>query len=140
MELNATVLIQAVIILVLMAWLSPVLFGPVMKVFEERDRRIHGAADEAKRQLVSADEKTAVVEQKTKEAQQKARAVLVDLREQARAIEQGVLDQARDKAAARIDEARAELFEAAETTRKALKGEANAIADEIVKKVLGRAA
>lgn len=140
MELNATVLIQAVIILVLMAWLSPVLFGPVMKVFEERDRRIHGAADEAKRQLVSADEKTAVVEQKTKEAQQKARAVLVDLREQARAIEQGVLDQARDKAAARLDEARAELFEAAETTRKALKGEANAIADEIVKKVLGRAA
>ncbi len=140
MELNATVLIQAVIILVLMAWLSPVLFGPVMKVFEERDRRIHGAADEAKRQLVSADEKTAVVEQKTKEAQQKARAVLVDLREQARAIEQGVLDQARDKAAARIDEARAELFEATETTRKALKGDANAIADEIVKKVLGRAA
>jgi F-type H+-transporting ATPase subunit b len=139
-ELNATVLIQAVIILVLMAWLSPVLFGPVMKVFEERDRRIHGAADEAKRQLVSADEKTAVVEQKTKEAQQKARAVLVDLREQARAIEQGVLDQARDKAAARIDEARAELFEATETTRKALKGDANAIADEIVKKVLGRAA
>ena len=140
MELNATVLIQAVIILVLMAWLSPVLFGPVMKVFEERDRRIHGAADEAKRQLVSADEKTAVVEQKTKEAQQKARAVLIDLREQARAVEQGVLDQARDKAAARLDEARAELFEATETTRKALKGDANAIADEIVKKVLGRAA
>jgi F-type H+-transporting ATPase subunit b len=139
-ELNATVLIQAVIILVLMAWLSPVLFGPVMKVFEERDRRIHGAADEAKRQLVSADEKTAVVEQKTKEAQQKARAVLIDLREQARAVEQGVLDQARDKAAARLDEARAELFEATETTRKALKGDANAIADEIVKKVLGRAA
>ncbi len=140
MELNATVLIQAVIILVLMAWLSPVLFGPVMKVFEERDRRIHGAADEARKQLGSADEKTAVVEQKTKEAQQKARAVLIDLREQARAIEQDVLDQARGKAAARLDEARAELFEATETTRKALKGDANAIADEIVKKVLGRAA
>ena len=51
-----------------------------------------------------------------------------------------MLEQARDKAAARLDEARAELFEATETTRKALKGDANAIADEIVKKVLGRAA
>lgn len=140
MELNATVLIQAVIILVLMAWLSPVLFGPLMRVFDERDRRIHGAAEDAKKQLGSADEKTAVVEQKTKEAQLKARAVLIELREKARGVEHSVLEQARDKAANRLEEARAELFEATETARKALKGDANAIADDIVKKVLGRAA
>ena len=140
MELNATVLIQAAIILALMGWMSPVLFGPLMKVFDERDRRIHGAAEEAKRQLGSADEKGAIVEQKTKEAQAKARTVLISLREKAREAERVELEAAREKAAARIEEARAELFAATETARLALKGDATAIADEIVKKVLGRAA
>lgn len=140
MELNATVLIQAAIILVLMGWMSPVLFGPLMKVFDERDRRIHGAAEEARKQLGSADEKGAIVEQKTKEAQAKARTVLISLREQARESERVALEAAREKASARIDEARAELFAATETARVALKGDAQAIADEIVKKVLGRTA
>lgn len=140
MELNATVLIQAAIILVLMGWMSPVLFGPLMKVFDERDRRIHGAAEEARKQLGSADEKGAIVEQKTKEAQAKARTVLISLREQARESERVALEAAREKASARIDEARAELFAATETARVALKGDAAAIADEIVKKVLGRTA
>lgn len=140
MELNATVLIQAVIILVLMAWLSPVLFGPLMKVFEERDRRIHGAAEEARKQLGSADEKGAIVEQKTKEAQAEARVVLTSLREKARESERSHLAAAREKSAARLDEARAELFAATESARTSLKSESAAIADEIVKKVLGRAA
>lgn len=140
MELNATILIQAVILLALFAWLSPMLFSPLMKVFDERDRRIHGAANEAKSYLGSADEKTAVVEQKTKEATVAARQILTQLREQALAAEQTTLAAAREKAAARLDEARGELFEASETARKALKADANVIADEIVKKVLGRAA
>lgn len=140
MELNATVLIQAVILLVLMAWLSPMLFGPIMRVFDEREKRTHGAGDDAKKFQASADEKAAVVEQKTREAQAKARSVLMDLREQARAQETVVLAEAREKAAARLDEARSELFEATEEARAKLKGDANAIADEIVKKVLGRAA
>ncbi len=140
MELNATVLIQAIIVLVLMAWLSPVLFGPLMKVFEERERRTHGAAKDAEKYAGSANEKSAIVEQKTKEAQVEARNVLVQLREKASETEKAMIAKARESAASRLDEARAELFDATETARGALKGDANAIADEIVKKVLGRAA
>ncbi len=140
MELNATLLIQAAIVLVLMAWLSPVLFGPLMRVFEERERRIHGAAEEARLRLGTADEKAAIVEQKTKEAQAEARLILVDLRERAKQQETVVLGKARDDAGQRLEDARAELFDATETARKQLKSDAKAIADEIVKKVLGRAA
>jgi F-type H+-transporting ATPase subunit b len=139
-ELNATVLIQAVIILVLMAWMSPVLFGPLMKVFDERERRTHGAAADAEKYLGAADEKTAFVEQKTKEAQAKARTVLTSLREKAQEAERAQLAAAREKAATRLEEARAELFAASQDARAALKGDADAIANEIVKKVLGRAA
>ncbi len=140
MELNATILIQGIILLALFAWLTPMLFSPLLKVFDERDRRIYGAAHEAKQHLGSADVKIALVETKTKEAQASARVILADLRETAIAAEQVVLAGAREKAAHRLDEARSELFEASETARLALKADANAIADEIVKKVLGRAA
>ncbi len=140
MELNATIFIQAAIVLALMAWLSPVLFGPLMKVFDEREKRIHGAVDEAKKRLGSADEKTLLVEQRTKEAQAQARGILLELREAAKVREQQLLEKAREEAGDRLEEARAELFDATETARKALKDDAKAIADEIVKKVLGRAA
>jgi F-type H+-transporting ATPase subunit b len=140
MELNATLLIQAAIVLGLMAWLSPMLFGPLMKVFDEREKRIHGAADEAKARLGSADEKSALVEQKTKEAQASARVVLVGLRDAAKVKEQAILDAAREAAAQRLEDARAELFDATESARKSLRADSKAIADEIVKKVLGRTA
>ena len=140
MELNATIFIQAAIVLALMAWLSPVLFGPLMKVFDEREKRIHGAADEAKKRLGSADEKTQLVEQRTREAQASARAILVELREAAKAKEAAIVDKARADAGDRLEEARAELFAATEAARTALKDDAKGIADDIVKKVLGRAA
>jgi len=140
MELNATLLIQAAIVLGLMAWLSPMLFGPLMKVFDEREKRIHGAADEAKARLGSADEKSALVEQKTKEAQASARVVLVGLRDAAKVKEQAILDAAREAAAQRLEDARTELFDATESARKSLRADSKAIADEIVKKVLGRTA
>ena len=140
MELNATILIQAAIVLSLMAFLSPVLFKPVLKVFDERERRIHGAADEAKRFLGSADEKSAVVEQKLQAAQAEARGVLQGLREKALEKERSLLDQARADAQVRIEKARGELRSATDDARAALKGDAGVMADEIVKKVLGRAA
>jgi F-type H+-transporting ATPase subunit b len=140
MELNATLLIQAAIVLVLMAWLSPVLFGPLLKVFDEREKRIHGAAEEARKRLGSADEKSALVEQKTKEAQAQARLILTGIREQAKAKEAQLLDKAREDAALRLEDARAELFDATEAARRALKDDARGIADAIVQKVLGRAA
>ncbi len=140
MELNATFLIQAVILLLLIAWMSPVLFGPLLRVFDERERRTHGAAAEADAYRASADEKTAHVEQKTKEAQAKARVVLVSLREKAQEAERSQLAAAREKASARLEEARAELFATSQDARSALKVEADAIANEIVKKILGRVA
>ena len=140
MELNATLLVQAVIVLVLMAWLTPVLFGPILKVFDEREKRIHGAAEQARLQLGSASEKSALVEQKTKEAQADARLILIGLRDKAKAREQQITDAAREAAASRLEDARAELFDAAETARTKLKDDAKSIADDIVKKVLGRAA
>jgi F-type H+-transporting ATPase subunit b len=140
MELNATFFVQLAILLVLLFVLGPVLFAPMMRVFEEREKRIVGAAEEAKRQSGSAEEKLALVDKRLKEAQDEARKQLAMMREHARAAEQTTLEEARTKAAARLEEARSELFAETETARRGLKDQANTITDQIVAKVLGRAA
>ena len=140
MELNATIFIQAAILIGLMLWLGPVLFGPAMRLFDEREKRIHGAADEAKKQLSSAGEKSAVVEQRLQAAQAEARGVLASLREKAQEKERALVETARAEAAKRLDAARGELAKATDDARKSLSSDAATMADDIVKKVLGRAA
>ena len=140
MELNATIFLQMALFFTLLAWLSPMLFDPFMKLFEERERRIVGAADEAKRLAGSAEERTAMIAQKTAEAQVEARKVLAELRTKAQDREAQIIAAAREKATVRLDEARADLFEATEEARRSLRDDAKALSSEIVQKVLGRAA
>jgi F-type H+-transporting ATPase subunit b len=140
MELNATYFLQLALFFALLASLSPMLFDPFMRLFEERERRIHGAAGEAKRLLGSADEAAARIEKATVEAQLEARKILDRLRVEAHAKEAAIIGAAREKASARLDEARADLFEATEEARRSLRDDARALSAEIVEKVLGRAA
>ena len=140
MELNATIFLQAAIFFVLLGWLTPTLFEPFLKLFEERERRIAAAALEAKRLSGSADERAALIEAKTRDAQAEARKVLAELRGKAAEHEAEILAAARAKAGDRLEEARSELFEATDEARRALKEQAKALSGDIAHKVLGRAA
>lgn len=140
MELNATFLLQLSMFLFLLAWLSNFLFGPLMKVFDERERRIEGAADEAKTFRASADEAAGTIEAKLAAAQAEARSVLGELRDKGQDLERKHIEEARAAAQSRLEDARADLFAATESARGELKGDVEKIADSIVEKVLGRAA
>lgn len=140
MELNATFFLQLAVFFALLAWLSPVLFDPFLRLFEERERRIVGASEEAKKLVGSAEERTALIAQRTADAQAEARGVLVGLRARAQEREAEIVQAARDKASKRLDAARAELATATEAARKNLHDDARALAGEIAQKVLGRAA
>jgi F-type H+-transporting ATPase subunit b len=139
-ELNATFFLQLAVFFTLLAWLSPVLFDPFLRLFEERARRIEGAAADAKLLAGSAEERTALIAQRTAEAQIEARTVLTTLRARALEREKEIISAAREQASARLDEARADLFEATEEARRSLKDDAKALSADIVQKVLGRAA
>jgi F-type H+-transporting ATPase subunit b len=140
MELNATILLQAAIFFALLAWLSPVLFDPMLKLFEEREKRIVGASEEAKRLSGSADDAAKRLEEKTKEAQTEARKVLASLRASALEKEAQIVGAAKQAATTKLDEARSDLFEATEEARRSLKDDAKNLSSQIVEKVLGRAA
>ncbi len=140
MELNASLLIQLAIFLGLLAWLANVLFAPMGKVFDERERRIDGAADEAVAMRAGADEKAHLIDQKLAEAQAEARDRLNALREAGLAKQREIVEAARVQSQAKLDEARGTLAEKAESARQDLHADANKIANDIVEKVLGRAA
>ena len=140
MELNATFLLQLSMFLFLLAWLSNFLFGPLMKVFDEREKRIKGAAEEANRFRDSAEQAAGTIDEKLAAAQADARVVLGELREKGQQLERQHIEQARDAAQSRLEDARADLFAATEDARAVLKGDVEKIANQIVEKVLGRAA
>jgi len=139
-EVNASVLLQLATFLVVLVWLSNVLIAPLMRIYDERERRIEGAADEALRLRDGVGETAELIDQRLKEANNDARKILDELRVKGQEKEREFIDQARDKAASRIEDAQAELFAATEEIKGELKTSSAKIADEITNKVLGRAA
>jgi F-type H+-transporting ATPase subunit b len=140
LEINATLLLQLALFLVLLVWLSTFLTAPLMRIYDERERRIEGAADEALKLRDGVSEKAGLVDERLKEANAEARQVLDQLRKKGQEKERELLDAARDKAGGLLEDAQAELFAATEEIRGELKADAEKIAADIAGKVLGRAA
>ena len=107
--------------------------------FIERERRIEGAAGEAKRLRRGAAEKADLIDARMRDAQEEARKILQSLREKGMAKERAIVEDARAAAQGRIDDARADLFAVTEEVRGTLRDDARALADDIVAKMLNRA-
>lgn len=140
MEFNATFLLQLGIFLALLMVLSNVLWEPLLKLMDERERRIDGAAHEAQQLRAKAEAAAGTIEARMAEASAEAKKVLGELREKGRKIESDLIDKAKEDAQAKLEDARADLFAATEDARGALKDDAAKIAADVVGKVLGRAA
>jgi F-type H+-transporting ATPase subunit b len=70
LDFDATLLVQVVFLIVLWAVLKPMLFDPLLKLFEEREKRIEGAIKKARR----IDEQSAEAKAQYDDAMTKARA------------------------------------------------------------------
>ena len=70
LDFDATLLVQVAFILILWAVLKPVLFDPLLKLFEEREKRIEGTKKRARR----IDEQSAQAMAKYDDLMNKARA------------------------------------------------------------------
>jgi F-type H+-transporting ATPase subunit b len=139
-ELNATILLQLAAFLFLLSFLSKMLFEPFLRLFEEREKRIEGAQKSAGQYESMVEEKAKLIDDRLTAAQRDARATLVKLKEEGQKTQTKLVEQAREEAASRVEDARAELFAATEDARSSLNAEAEAMAELIAQKVLGRAA
>jgi F-type H+-transporting ATPase subunit b len=137
-DFDASLIVQIVLFLVLLAVLKPLLFDPMLHLFEEREKRIEGARLQARK----TDEASAGALAKYEAAMQKARATANAERDRLRAeglaTENEILAKVRASTAATLDQGRARIKAEVETARTALRQDVGTIARELAARVLGR--
>ena len=137
-DFDSTFLVQLVLFVGLTLFLKPMLFDPMLKLFEERERRIDGAKLQARRM----DERSASALAKYEAGMAKARASANVDRERIRAEgvkrEQEILAQVRASTTQVIEAGKQKTKQEAERARAALKAEAPALARHVAGRVLGR--
>jgi F-type H+-transporting ATPase subunit b len=137
-DFDATFLVQFVLFAGLTLVLKPLLFDPMLKLFEERERRIDGAKMQARK----IDEKSASALTKYETEMAKARATANAEREKIRAEalrkEQEILGAVRTAAAQTLENGKKAALADAERVRATLKAQSAGLARDLAGRVLGR--
>jgi F-type H+-transporting ATPase subunit b len=137
-DLDLTLFVQLGFFLVLLFVLKPTLFDPMMRLFEEREKRIEGTRHEATKE----DERSAKALAKYEAICAKGReagAVERDaLRAEGTKREQEILTQVRAEVAATLEQGRAAIAAETKAARKDLEGEVRSLGRETASRVLGR--
>jgi F-type H+-transporting ATPase subunit b len=139
MEINATILLQLALFLVLMVLLSQFLFQPLLRLFDARERRIDGAQEEAKQYRENADQKAAIIEERVHQARQEARETLNEFKTRAKSREDEIIGAAREVSQTRLSDARQTLEQQMEQAKSKLNNDAMNLAEDMAAKALGRA-
>jgi F-type H+-transporting ATPase subunit b len=137
-DFDWTFLVQVALFVGLTLFLKPVLFDPMLRLFEERERRIDGAKVQARK----IDDKSATALAKYEAEMAKARtaasAVRDRIRTEALKQEQELLTAVRASTTKVIEDGKRAAVAEADRARTALKGESGALARELAGRVLGR--
>lgn len=138
MDLDLTVFVQVAIFVVMLLVLKPLLFDPMLKLFEEREKRIEGARAES----LKLDRESAEAQSRYEEAMQKARTSAGKERDKLRAEgvreESEILAKARAEVAAALEAGRAKVQSERHTASEALKMGSKELGRELAARVLGR--
>ena len=139
-DFDNTVFLQAVLFFALMFLLDPLLFQPVLKIFEEREKRTEGAKGEAREMQEEAGELLRRYEGELEKINRVAAEEREKLRLETAKLEAQILEEARTVATRIVDEGRQQIEEELHSIRFDLGRESERIADDIVKRVLGKEA
>jgi F-type H+-transporting ATPase subunit b len=137
-DLDASLLVQIALFVVLLVVLKPLLFEPMLKLFEEREKRIEGTRREASKE----DERSAKALAKYEAVLAKAREAGATERDAIRAEglrkEAETMARVRSIAATTIEQGRAALASESKKTRSQLAADASVLGRTIASRVLGR--
>ncbi|HEY5240420.1 MAG TPA: H(+)-transporting ATPase [Polyangiaceae bacterium] len=137
-DVDWSLMVQVVLFVGLTLILKPVLFDPMLKLFEEREKRIDGAKLKARK----IDEKSVHALTKYDGEMAKARAaggVERDrIRVDATKKEQEILAAVRTSAAKTLEDGKKAAQAEADRARAALRADATAMARDLASRVLGR--
>jgi F-type H+-transporting ATPase subunit b len=137
-DFDATFVVEIVFFVALTLFLKPMLFDPMLELFEEREKRTDGAKLQARR----IDEKSGAALAEYEAEMAKARAAAAIERDKVRAEgvrrEQEILGTVRAAAAKVIDNGKRAAHAEAERARATLESGKGDLAQELAGRVLGR--
>lgn len=137
-DFDASIIVSLVLFVGLLLVLKPLLFDPMMKLFDEREERI----DRTIQGAVKLDQKSAEALAEYERIMAKAREAGAAERDKLRSAgsrqENELLAEVRSQTAATLAEGRTATAKEADAARQALKDEAHVLGRAIASRVLGR--
>ena len=137
-DFDRSVLVQMVIFAALVVVLKPLLFDPVLRVFEERERRTEGYRAEARRMQEEAGELLRQYERELDRVRQVASQERERIRAETSQLEAEILAEAQQATTQMLDEGRRQIEAEVNAIRFELGQQSERIAAHIASRVLGR--
>ena len=137
-DLDASLLVQLGLFVVLLVILKPLLFDPMMKLFEEREKRIEGTRREATKEDERSAKALAKYEAILAKAREAGGAERDAIRGKGAKEEAELMAGVRKETTATLEQGRKAITDEVTTAREQLKKDAAALAREIATRVLGR--
>lgn len=137
-DIDRTALLMMAVFAVLVVLLKPLMFDPILKVFEEREKRTEGAKAEARKMQEKAGELLRSYETELERVNQAAAEERERIRTETAKLEAQILEEARQAAAKIGEEGRSRISKEVNAIRFDLGRQSEQLAREIAAKVLGR--
>jgi F-type H+-transporting ATPase subunit b len=137
-ELNFTLLIQAVNFFLLIYILNKILYKPILKLLDDRDQRIDGQQQQAKKTLEDVQALMADYNQKLYNAKIDAMNTKNTARNAASEQANGIINDARKKAEEVITQIQQQMASEIAQAQKELQPELSVMAATIAQQILGR--
>jgi F-type H+-transporting ATPase subunit b len=129
--------VPTVILLTLLYILySAIVHKPLRRVLEERRNKTEGAIEKSRADIAAAEARTSEYEQRLREARATLFRVQESRRKAALEARTAALNQARSKAQSQVEAAKADIQKDRVAAQEALHAEAQALASEIMRRVL----
>jgi len=139
-SIDWTLAVQAVNFLIFMVLINKFLFKPLLELMEERERELGTVYSEVEALKEKANSLLAQVEELLSRAKEEAKARIDQAVREAREEREKIISEAQKLAAQKVERAKEEIWKSFEEEKAKLEKEAEKIAEEIVKKILGKAA
>lgn len=137
-EINLTLAYQIIAFFILYFVLNTLLYNPVLKVIEERNKNIEGTKKEAFDMEAELQKRLLDYENRLSEAKSKAQEERFRIRQEGLDKEKELLGNARESSQIGLLEAKTRLEQEANFVRTRLKEESKAISKDIAEKILNR--
>lgn len=137
-DFDVMFLAQFLLITTFIVILKPLLFDPLLRLFEEREKRTEGAKAEARAMDMRAGELLGQYEAELEKVRRAAAKDREALRAEATKLEAKIMAEARAESAAILEQGKARIAAEVTTLRGELRAGQPALAADIASRILGR--